>query len=70
MKIATDFDVVNKPAPSAASGTAFGSYDGINPHEKAIPECPGEKASNDPAAFSMTKAQPFGSGGSGYTNKK
>jgi len=70
MKIPKNFDVVYKPSPAADKGTPFGSYDGINPHEKAIPETPGEKASNDPSGYEMSKGQPFGPGGSGYTNKK
>ena len=70
MKIPTDFDVVNNPTPSADKGTPFGSYDGINPNEKAIPDTPGEKATSDPCCFEMSKGQPFGAGGSGYTNKK
>jgi hypothetical protein len=42
------------------------SYKGIQPHEKAVPETPGENATNDVTKHSSSKGQPFGKGGSGY----
>lgn len=66
MKIPTDFDVVHSPAPAAEKGTPFGSYSGLNPNEKPIADTPGEKATNDPTAYSTSKGSPL-KGGSGYT---
>jgi hypothetical protein len=66
MKIATDFDVVNKAAPSASSGTGFQENPGIQPFEKAIPETPGEKAVNSTEPDMISKGQPFKTKGSGY----
>jgi len=65
MKIAKNYDVVNN-TPDASKGTNPFDNPGIMPN-KSIPDCPGEKATNDPAALSTNKGQPFGKGGSGYT---
>lgn len=69
MKIPKDFDVVNKPAPAADKGTAMWDNPGIKPHEKAVPDTPGENATNDVTRREINKAQPFkGKGVSGYTS--
>lgn len=50
-------------------GNKFEEHPGLDASSKAIADTPGEKATNDPAAESTSKAQPFGPGGSGYTKK-
>lgn len=64
MKIAKNYDVL-KGAPSYEKGTAPDANPGIKPG--VTENTPGEKASNPAAAHSMSKAQPFGKGGTGYT---
>lgn len=67
MHISKSMDVVNSPAPGFAKGTSMEANPGIQPHEKAIPDTPGEKATNDVTRHSSNKAQPFKGGGvSGY----
>jgi len=59
MKISKSMDVVNGPAPSCEKGTGPFENPGIKPSESAIADTPGENASNDTSAESMSKAQPF-----------
>lgn len=66
MKISKDFDPVSKEAPSFSKGATINDYSGIQPHESAIKETPGEREMNETAAHSSSKKQPFGKGGSGY----
>lgn len=65
--IKKDWDPVSEQAPSYKSGTNYQDNPGVQPYESAIPETPGEKASNDTSALAYDKKQPFGKGGSGYT---
>jgi len=69
MKVPKNYDVVNKGAIPFQKGTAPDDYKGIQPEESNIKDTPGEKATNDPSGMSTNRAQPFGAGGSGYTNK-
>lgn len=55
---------------SVDMGNKFEEHPGLDASAKNIPETPGENATNDPVAESYNKGQPFGPGGSGYTNKK
>lgn len=66
MKIPKNYDVVAN-TPDASKGTNPFDNPGIEPSMKAIADTPGEKATNDPAALSTNKGQPFGKGGSGYS---
>lgn len=52
---------------SVPAGDKFEDHPGLSASMKAIPETPGEKATNDTTALSYNKSQPFGKGGSGYT---
>lgn len=62
-------DVVNQGPPSFESGANPMENIGIQPHESAIPEDPGMKASNPCTPEEMSKATPYkGSKGSGYTS--
>lgn len=70
MKVPKNYDVVTKGPIAASKGTDSDNYKGIQPHESAVRDDPGEKASNDPSGLSTNKAQPFGAGGSGYTSKR
>lgn len=67
MNIKKDWDPVSNQAPSFEKGTNYQDNPGVMPNEKAIPETPGEKATNDTAGLSYNKGQNFGKGGSGYT---
>lgn len=66
MKFKT-YDCANDEAPKMSSGSNPTDNPGIEPFETAIPDTPGEKAVNDVAAESMSKAQPYKCQGSGYT---
>lgn len=68
MKIPKNFDVVAKEAPSFSKGTSMENYKGIQPSESNIKDTPGENATNETSAHSMSKGHPFGKGGSGYTS--
>lgn len=68
MNIPKDYDVVAKGAIDPAKGTDPDDNSGIKPSMSNIPETPGEKCTNDTAAESYNKKQPFGKGGSGYTS--
>lgn len=70
MKVPKDYDVVNKGHIPCAKGTESSAYKGIQPEESPIKDTPGENATNDTAAASSNKGQPFGAGGSGYTSKR
>ena len=65
MKISKNYDVT-KGAPSFEKGTNPFDNAGIKPNS-SIPDTAGQKASNPAAAHSVSKAQPAGKGGSGYT---
>lgn len=69
MKIPTNYDVVNKGAIPASKGTDYCDNPGIMPNEKPIADTPGERATNEESAYSVKKGQPFGKGGSGYTDR-
>jgi hypothetical protein len=69
MKVPKNYDVVSKGSIPCAKGTESSAYKGIQPEESNIKDTPGENATNDTAAHSTNKAQPFGAGGSGYTSK-
>lgn len=66
MNISQKWDPVSSDVPPVSKFTDAVSSPTIQPYEKAIPECAGEKASNDVTGLSYKKAQPFGKGGSGY----
>lgn len=70
MKVPKNYDCVNKGSIPASKGTSMENYKGIQPEESNIKDTPGENATNDTAAHSISKGQPFGMGGSGYTGKK
>lgn len=59
-------DPVNDAVPGLSSGYDPCDNSGITPGEVA--DTPGEKATNDTAAESFSKAQPFKTKGSGYTS--
>ncbi len=63
-------DVVNSGPPSFQSGANPFENEGIQPHESAIPEDPGMKASNPCTPEEMSKATPYRApkAGSGYTS--
>lgn len=67
MQIKKNFDVVGGKLPSYQQGTSPENNPQIAPHESAIPETPGENATNDTSQFEMSKAQPFSKKGAGYT---
>jgi hypothetical protein len=68
MKVPKSYDVQSKGAIPCEKGTNPFDNPGIKPHESAIKDTPGESATNPAKAFSQNKGQPFGKGGSGYTN--
>lgn len=68
MHISKKTDVAFTPAPSFEKGTNPFDNEGIKPRS-SIPDTPGEKASNETVGRSISKAQPFGKGGTGFTNK-
>jgi hypothetical protein len=63
-EISKSMDVAAMEAPDYKSGCLPLDNPGITPD---VQETPGWKATNDPAATSINKAQPAGAGGSGYT---
>lgn len=67
MKIDKSKDIAMQEAPMCSKGTNPWDNAGIMPHEKAIPDTPGQKATNDTSAESFSSAQPFKTKGSGYT---
>ncbi len=66
MKIPKNHDCVEGAAPKFSQGTNPFNNPGIQP--LTIKETPGEKASNSPQVERTKKGQPFGKGGSGYTD--
>jgi len=67
MKIAHNIDVVGSNAPSAESGTDDSKNPQIGVHP--IIETAGERARGSVTEYSISKAQPFKTKGSGYTGK-
>ncbi len=70
MKIPYSKDVVNDACPSANKGTNPWDNPGIQPHESAVPDVPGDKAMNPvaPELFSKSAAYKPAKSGSGYTD--
>jgi hypothetical protein len=69
MKIPYSKDVVNDEPPSFEKGDLPWANPGIEPHESAIPEDPGMKASNPTTPEEYNKATPYKpKQGSGYTS--
>lgn len=68
MKIPKNYDVVGKEPPNWDKGTNPMDNPQIEPRS-SIPDTPGEKTQNMTSVTEVTKGQPFGKGGSGYTNK-
>ena len=66
-KIPTNFDVVSKEPPKAASGENFFSNPQLDPYETPIPEGKDWNASNTTGPEETNKAQPYKTKGSGYT---
>lgn len=69
MKVPKNYDPVSKDAIAPDKGTDFCDNPGIDPGITPIAMTPGEKSTNDTAGRDISKAQPFGKGGSGYSNK-
>jgi len=68
MNVPKNYDPLSRGPIAAEKGTNPFDNAGIKPSESAIPETPGMKASNEPKHNTMSKGQPFGSGGTGYTS--
>ena len=62
-----NYNPADGDAPKMSSGSNPFDNPGIQPSETAIKDTPGENATNDVAAESMSKGQPFKCKGSGYT---
>lgn len=66
MNVKKDWDPTSDEV-NPTKGTNYQDNPGLAPSNSAIPETPGEKATNDAVALSYNKGQNFGKGGSGYT---
>lgn len=67
MKIPKNYDAVARGPVDFEKGTGPFDNPGIKP-VKNVADTPGEKAMNEPGANTISKKQPFGKGGSGYTS--
>lgn len=68
MKIPKNHNCVTGSAPSFDKGTGPFDNPGIQPVKGEIKDSPGEKQRNSPGVENFKKGQPFGKGGSGYTD--
>lgn len=69
MQVKKNYDVVASDVIDPKKGTDPCDNPGIMASISKVKNTPGEDATNETAALDIKKAQPFGKGGSGYSDK-